>query len=91
MAFQLVQKESLLARYRGPSSSVLERPSVIVGSLCLRTIRTVRTPGKVCNNLADRVLVGAGVTGNVLDMKDASLPDHAHEHKHVGNAPLSFS
>ena len=40
--------------------------------------------GEVCTDLRDRVLVGAGKTGSLLEVKDASLPDHAHSHKHTG-------
>ena len=40
--------------------------------------------GQFCADLADRVLVGAGKLGQVLDLKDATLPDHAHRHEHSG-------
>ena len=43
-----------------------------------------RFAGQVCSDLKDRVLVGAGKTGSLLQIKDASLPDHAHSHKHTG-------
>ena len=41
--------------------------------------------GQFCSDLSDRVLVGAGNKGMVLEMKDATLPDHAHSHKHSGS------
>ena len=47
--------------------------------------------GQTCSDLSDRVLVGAGKGGSVLDIKDASLPDHAHAHNHDGSATYSFS
>ena len=37
--------------------------------------------GQFCADLSDRVLVGAGKLGQLLDLKDASLPDHAHQHR----------
>ena len=40
--------------------------------------------GQACSDLSDRVLVGAGQTGVLLDLKDATLPDHEHTHKHTG-------
>ena len=40
--------------------------------------------GQFCADLSDRVLVGAGKLGDPLDLKDASLPDHAHRHEHGG-------
>ena len=40
--------------------------------------------GQFCADLSDRVLVGAGTKGALLEMKDATLPDHAHSHKHSG-------
>ena len=40
--------------------------------------------GQTCFDLSDRVLVGAGTLGSLLDLKDASLPDHAHKHYHSG-------
>ena len=40
--------------------------------------------GQACSDLSDRVLVGAGRTGSLLDLKDASLPDHEHKHRHSG-------
>ena len=43
-----------------------------------------RFAGQYCSDLSDRVLVGAGKLGQILDMKDASLPDHAHSHAHDG-------
>ena len=55
--------------------------------------------GQACSDLSDRVLVGAGRTGSILDLKDASLPDHEHAHRHTGtktykinykNGPLSL-
>ena len=46
--------------------------------------------GQTCSDLSDRVLVGAGKGGSVLDIKDASLPDHAHAHNHDGSATYSF-
>ena len=47
--------------------------------------------GQTCADLSDRVLVGAGKGGSVLDIKDASLPDHAHAHNHDGSVTYSFS
>ena len=47
--------------------------------------------GQTCADLSDRVLVGAGKGGSVLDIKDASLPDHAHAHNHDGSVKYSFS
>ena len=41
--------------------------------------------GQFCSDLTDRVLVGAGRLGQRLDIKDASLPDHAHKHTHNGS------
>ena len=55
--------------------------------------------GQACSDLSDRVLVGAGRTGSILDLKDASMPDHEHKHRHTGtktykinykNGPLSL-
>ena len=43
-----------------------------------------RFRGQTCTDLSDRVLVGAGRLGQLLDVKDASLPDHAHSHTHRG-------
>ena len=40
--------------------------------------------GQFCADLSDRVLVGAGKLGDLLDLKDASLPNHAHNHAHDG-------
>lgn len=40
--------------------------------------------GQACSDLSDRALIGAGQTGVLLDLKDASLPDHEHRHKHIG-------
>ena len=48
------------------------------------TCKSGRFTGQYCSDLSDRVLVGAGKLGQILDMKDASLPDHAHKHKHDG-------
>ena len=45
--------------------------------------------GQFCADLSDRVLVGAGRTGQLLEIKDASLPDHAHSHKHSGTYKTS--
>ena len=39
--------------------------------------------GQTCADLSDRVLVGAGKGGSVLDIKDASLPDHARNERIV--------
>ena len=44
--------------------------------------------GQVCSNLHDRVLVGAGNSGKVNDIKSATLPDHYHEHIH--NSKLKY-
>ena len=46
--------------------------------------------GQACSDLSDRVLVGAGKGGAVLDIKDASLPDHAHAHNHEGSQTYSL-
>ena len=48
------------------------------------TCKKGRFEGQFCSDLSDRVLVGAGDTGNLLQVKDASLPDHAHKHTHSG-------
>ena len=48
------------------------------------TCKSGRFEGQSCSDLSDRVLVGAGRLGTLLDLKDASLPDHAHSHKHTG-------
>ena len=48
------------------------------------TCKKGRFEGQFCSDLSDRVLVGAGDTGNLLQVKDASLPDHAHNHTHSG-------
>lgn len=42
--------------------------------------------GQSCDDLSDRTLVGFGKTGQILELKDASLPDHAHKHRHTGTA-----
>ena len=47
--------------------------------------------GQSCSDLTDKVLVGAGRLGRVLDLKDASLPDHMHRHTHTGLQNFSFS
>ena len=47
--------------------------------------------GQACSDLSDRVLVGAGKTGVLLDLKDASLPDHEHKHRHSGTKKYSIS
>ena len=49
------------------------------------TCRSGRFQGQFCSDLSDRVLVGAGRLGQLLDIKDASLPDHAHRHTHSGS------
>ena len=48
------------------------------------TCKSGRFEGQFCSDLSDRVLVGAGRLGRILDLKDASLPDHAHRHSHGG-------
>ena len=48
------------------------------------TCKRGRFAGQVCSDMSDRVLVGAGRLGQILDLKDASLPDHAHSHTHDG-------
>ena len=48
------------------------------------TCKSGRFRGQTCTDLSDRVLVGAGRLGQLLDVKDASLPDHAHSHTHRG-------
>ena len=50
----------------------------------VETCKSGRFVGQFCSDLTDRVLVGAGATGQLLDLKDASLPDHAHRHTHGG-------
>ena len=40
--------------------------------------------GEVCSDLSNRVLVGEGHLGRLLELKDATLPDHAHRHNHNG-------
>ena len=47
--------------------------------------------GQACSDLSDRALIGAGRTGVLLDLKDASLPDHEHRHKHSGSSTYSIS
>ena len=49
------------------------------------TCKSGRFEGQFCSDLSDRVLVGAGRLGQLLDLKDASLPDHAHSHSHSGS------
>ena len=49
------------------------------------TCKSGRFEGQFCSDLSDRVLVGAGRLGQLLDLKDASLPDHAHSHTHGGS------
>ena len=44
-----------------------------------------RFVGQFCSDLSDRVLVGAGSSGDLLELKDASFPDHAHKHRHTGS------
>ena len=46
--------------------------------------------GQACSDLSDRVLVGEGRTGVLLDLKDASLPDHEHKHKHTGTSKYTI-
>lgn len=41
--------------------------------------------GETCSDLSDRALIGAGRTGILLDLKDATLPDHEHRHSHTGS------
>ena len=50
----------------------------------IETCKSGRFEGQSCSDLSDRVLVGAGKLGQILDLKDASLPDHAHNHTHTG-------
>ena len=47
--------------------------------------------GEACSDLSDRALIGAGRTGVLLDLKDASMPDHEHKHKHTGSKRYSIS
>ena len=47
--------------------------------------------GQECSDLSDRVLVGAGKGGSILEFKDASLPDHAHAHTHKGTQSISYT
>ena len=49
-----------------------------------------RFEGQFCSDLSDRVLVGAGKLGQILELKDASLPDHAHEHRHSGTGTYNL-
>ena len=46
------------------------------------TCKSGRFEGQFCSDLSDRVLVGAGRLGQILDLKDASFPDHTHAHTH---------
>ena len=46
--------------------------------------------GQECTDLSDRVLVGVGKGGSILELKDASLPDHAHAHTHQGTQSISY-
>ena len=41
--------------------------------------------GQACSDLSDRALIGSGRTGAILDLQDASMPDHEHQHKHSGS------
>ena len=50
-----------------------------------------RFQGQFCSDLSDRVLVGAGKLGQILDLKDASFPDHAHKHRHTGSKTYSIA
>ena len=50
-----------------------------------------RFKGQSCTDLSDRVLVGAGEFGQLLQVKDASLPDHAHNHRHIGTKAYSIA
>lgn len=54
------------------------------------TCKTGRFAGQVCSDLSDRVLVGAGKLGQMLDLKDATIPDHAHEHRHGGSGTYNL-
>ena len=47
--------------------------------------------GQECSDLSDRVLVGTGKGGSILEFKDASLPDHAHAHTHKGTQRISYT
>ena len=47
--------------------------------------------GQACSDLSDRALIGAGLTGKLLDVKDASLPDHEHNHKHTGKQTYTIN
>ena len=47
--------------------------------------------GQECSDLSDRVLVGVGKGGSILEFKDASLPDHAHAHTHKGTQSISYT
>ena len=47
--------------------------------------------GQACSDLSDRVLVGAGKTGTLLDLKDATMPDHEHKHKHTGSKKYTIT
>ena len=57
----------------------------------IQTCTKGKFAGEVCSDLTDRVLVGAGKTGSLLEVKDASLPDHAHSHKHTGTKSYTLS
>ena len=50
-----------------------------------------RFQGQVCSDLSDRVLVGAGKLGQINELKDATLPDHAHKHKHTGSRSFNLN
>lgn len=56
----------------------------------VETCKTGRFSGQVCSDLSDRVLVGAGKSGQMLELKDATLPDHAHEHRHGGTGTYNI-
>ena len=51
----------------------------------VETCKTGPFIGQTCSDLSNRVLVGAGSTGQLLDLKKASLPDHFHAHRHEGS------
>ena len=50
-----------------------------------------RFEGQFCSDLSDRVLVGSGKLGQLLELKDASLPNHAHKHRHTGSKTYSIA
>ena len=51
----------------------------------LQTCKTGPFQGQFCEDLSGRVLVGAeSMTNDLVKLKEAVFPDHAHKHKHTG-------